>query len=137
MSRVAILAALCIGASAAGAAGTVNPTFAFGRTGGNIAPFRVEIRSDGTVAHSGAVRLGHPGVRLSLQRREALLRIAQRERFWSLPASIRCPGSLPDFASLFVTVRKGTATRTVRLRGSCNRRFARVYGALSSAASVR
>ena len=40
---------------------------------------------------------------------------------------------LPDFATLYVTVRSGDRVRTVTQRGSCNKRFIRVYVALADA----
>src|SRR5436853_5448945 len=118
MNRIAVLAASALLAlPAAGAARTSQgPSFAFGRIGGNIVPFRVEIRADRTLERSGPVRLAHPDARLSAQRLAGLVGFARTQRFWSLPRTIRCRGSLPDFASLFVTIRTAEKTRTVMVR---------------------
>ena len=138
MHRLAVLATSALLAlPAAGAARTrEGPSFAFGRIGGNIVPFRVEIRSDGTLERSGPVRLAHPDARLSAHRLAGLVRFARTQRFWSLPPTVRCRGSLPDFASLFVTIRTAGKTRTVMVRGGCNARFSRVYTGLATAAAV-
>ena len=138
MHRIAVLAASALFVlPAAGAARThQGPSFAFGRIGGNIVPFRVAIRADGTLERSGPVRLAHPKARLSAQRLAGLVRFAGTQRFWSLPHTIRCRGSLPDYASLFVTIRTAEKTRTVMVRGGCNARFSHVYTGLATAAGV-
>ena len=138
MHRIAVLATSALLAlPAAGAArAREDPSFAFGRIGGNIVPFRVEIRADGTLERSGPVRLAHPDARLSLQRLAGLVRFARTQRFWSLPQRIRCRGSLPDYAYLFVTIRTADKTRTVMVRGGCNAPFSRVYTGLAAAAAV-
>ncbi|MDX6510908.1 MAG: hypothetical protein QOE36_412 [Gaiellaceae bacterium] len=138
MRSIAVLiAAVCL-ALPAGAAGRTHsgPSFAFGRVGGNIAPFTVEIRADGTVASSGQVRLAHPTLRLSRARLAGLARRARTQRFGALPAVIRCRGSLPDFAMDFVTIRTAAGTQTTKVRGDCSARFARVYASLETAAAV-
>ena len=138
MRRVALLAAvLLVALPAAGTARTAAPPlFAFGRIGGNIEPFRIAIRLNGTIAHSGPVRLARPHVRLSKAKLAALLRYARTQRFWSLRRRTLCRVSLPDVASLYVTIHTGTRTRTVTVRGDCSPRFARIYRALASAATV-
>jgi hypothetical protein len=139
VGRVASLAAvLLLALPAAGSARTpVPPLFAFGRIGGNIAPFRVGIHTDGTVARSGPVRLANPNVRLSKARLAALLRYARTQHFWTLRRRTLCRDSLPDIASLYVTIHTTTRTRTVTVRGECSTRFARIYRALASAATVK
>jgi hypothetical protein len=130
----AVLLVLTGGGSAGGTSGPAR--FELGRIGGNIAPFTVEIRANGTLRSSGAVRLAHPRTRLPNARLVALLREAQGAGFWSLPRRTLCRGSLPDFASLYVTVHTGTRMRRVAVRGDCNARFSRVYRSLSRAATV-
>jgi hypothetical protein len=136
--RIAVLAtsALLALPAAGGARTREGPSFAFGRIGGNIVPFRVEIRADGTLERSGPVRLAHPDARFSAQRLAGLVRFARTQRFWSLPLTIRCRGSLPDYAYLFVTIRTAEKTRTVMVRGGCSPRFSRVYTGLANAAAV-
>lgn len=110
--------------------------FEFGRVGGNIAPFTVQIRADGTVRHSGPVRLAHRDVRLSQRRLAALRAYARAQGFWSLRRLTLCRGSLPDFASLYVAIHTGDRTRRVTVRGGCRPRFSRIYRALAAAATV-
>jgi hypothetical protein len=138
MRRGAILAAaLLLAPLAAAAPGTVGqPVFQFGRIGGNIEPFEVRIQADGTITGSGPVRITHVGAPLSAARLATLLHFARTQRFWSLPQRTLCRDSLPDFASLYVTIHAAGRTRTVRVRGSCSVRFAKIYRALSAAAGV-
>ena len=42
-------------------------------------------------------------------------------------------GTLPDFAGSFVTV----GSKTVSVRGSCNRGFSKLYAVLAAAAGVQ
>lgn len=130
----AVLLVLTGGGSAGGTSGPAR--FELGRIGGNIAPFTVEIRANGTIRRSGHVRLAHPHIRLSHARLAALLRQAQAEGFWSLPRRTLCRGSLPDFASLYVTIHTAAGRRRVVVRGDCSSRFSRVYRSLSRAATV-
>ena len=123
--------------SAGGAAqASRQPLFQFGRSGGNIEPFSVQIQSDGMIDHTGPVRFSKPGTRLSQARLAALLRYARTQHFWSLPPRTFCRDSLPDFASLYVTIISAGNTRTVSVRGGCKPRFSRIYHALASAATA-
>lgn len=132
-----LVAAVLLGFLRGGAAAMPAQTaFELGRVGGNIAPFTVRIRADGSVRHSGAVRLRRRDVRLSQKRLAALRLYARSQGFWSLRRLTVCRNSLPDFASLFVTVHAGGRTRRVTVRGNCVPRFARLYRALASAATV-
>ena len=124
---VALVAAAILAAPAGG--GTSGPSFAFGRLGGNIKPLDVRIGAAGRVTVDGEPR---PPA-LSHAKLQTLLRVALAQRFFALPQKIVCPGQLPDFATLYVTVRTGTRARTVTQRGNCNKRFIRVYVALQSA----
>lgn len=134
----AVFAALVLLAFPAGGAARTSgqPLFEFGRSGGNIEPFSVQIQSNGMIDHTGPVRFAKPGTRLSQARLAALLRYARTQRFWSLPPRTFCGDSLPDFASLYVTISSAGKTRTVSVRGGCKPRFSRIYRALASAANV-
>ena len=124
---VALVASAVLAAPAASA--TSGPSFAFGRGGGNIRPTNVRIAASGRVTVDGKLRRT-----LAQAKLRALLRVALAQRFFALPREIVCPGQLPDFATLYVTVRNGSgAVRTVSQRGNCNKRFIRVYVALQSA----
>lgn len=131
-----VLAAALLLALPAGGAAQTQPLFQFGRAGGNIEPFTVTINTDGTLSPSGDVRLTKPDTRLSRARLAALLKYARTQHFWSLAPRTFCSGSLPDFASQYVTIHTAGKTRTVRVRGGCSPRFTRLYRALSVAATL-
>lgn len=139
MSVVAALlaAVLLVLARAGGASETAGQArFELGRTGGNIAQFSVVIRPDGTIGHSGPVRLEHASIRLSTARRATLLRYADTQGFWSLPSLKLCRDTLPDEASLYVTIHTAARTHRVIVRGTCSARFSQIYRRLAAAATV-
>lgn len=129
----ALAAALVLAGGGSAASG---PSFAFGRTGGNIQPYEVEISPTGRITASGAITLKSVGTRLPRTTLAHLLGIASRQRFFALPRRLTCAGSLPDFASSFVRVSTTTRTRTVLVRGDCSPRFGAVLLALERAAGV-
>ena len=109
-------------------------SFAFGRTGGNIAPFTVTISSSGAVRVTGPVE---PRVKvLGPAARARLAALVETTRFSTLPLTTRCRGALPDEASNFVTVRSAGVTRTVLVHGDCSKRFSRLYDALAGAVGI-
>jgi hypothetical protein len=109
------------------------PTFAFGRTGGNIVPFKVSIGKDGRVTATGPVNVTGTGSPLSLPLRNGLAKLAQAEGFFSMPALISCGGVNPDVAGRFVTVAAGGKSRTVTEHGTCKPAFEELYAVLSAA----
>jgi hypothetical protein len=109
------------------------PTFAFGRTGGNIIPFKVAIGKDGLVTTSGPVKVTAAGAPLSMPLRNGLARLARAEGFFTMATSLSCGGVHPDVAGRFVTVTAGGKTRTVTARGSCYPAFEELYAVLSAA----
>ena len=113
------------------------PSFAFGRTGGNIAPFTVRIGRDGRLATTGPVEVADPGAVLSPALRAGLARLARAEGFFAMPTLIRCSGVLPDVAGRFVTVSAGGKTRTVTARGGCKAAFEELFAVLAAVAGVR
>lgn len=117
--------------------GSVEPaqhdTFTFGRAGGNIRAYTVTITPRGKVTSKGPVRIAHPGRKLPAKTLRRLERLVETVRFFSLPKLTRCPGSLPDFASNFITVQAGTRHRRVAVRGACSPRFVKLYKALATA----
>jgi hypothetical protein len=139
VGRVALVAvALALVVPAAGTARpAAQPVFSFGRIAGNIIPFTVSIQPDGSVTRSGPVELSNPNVHVSKARRLALLALARRKGFWSLPRRTLCRDALPDVASIFVTIHSGIRTKTVAVRGDCNSKFTSVYDALATAATVK
>lgn len=131
---VLIIASAALALPALGTAAPGSTSFAFGRTGGNIAPFTVTISSTGTVTATGPV---NPKVTtVGPAARARLTRLVETTRFAALPATIHCNGALPDFASNFVTVRRAGTTDTVFLHGDCSKRFATLYNALAKAVGI-
>src|SRR5262245_8068212 len=111
--QVLVLAATLLLVTPVGGAAQMQPLFRFGRIGGTIEPYTVTINTDGTLSQSGDVRLAKPETHLSQARLASLLRYATKQRFWSLRRHTLCRGSLPDFASFFVTISTATKTRMV------------------------
>ena len=106
------------------------PTFAFGRTGGNIVPAKVSIGKDGRVTSTGSEpKLAQASVSL----RNGLGKLATAEGFFSMPVSTQCPATLPDIAARFITVSAGGKTRTVSVHGTCKPAFEELYAVLSAA----
>jgi hypothetical protein len=104
------------------------PVFAYGRMAGNIRAERV------TIARSGVVSVDSIAIRRRLSARKiaSLAALARRERFASLAPRTICATSLPDFATRYITY----GGHTVRIRGSCSKRFETLYAALSRATGV-
>jgi hypothetical protein len=135
LTSVLAAAAALIGVADAGSAAT-QPSFKFGRVGGNIQPFTVTIARDGSVTSTGPVKpVKHQLTAGTLARLAAL---AATEHFFALPLRVNCAGSLPDFAYRSVTVStSATRTRTVLVRGGCRRGYTALYAALAAAVGVR
>jgi hypothetical protein len=110
------------------------PTFAFGRAGGNIIPFRVSIARDGTVSSTGPVK--PTAAAASLPLRNGLARLAKAEGFFTMPTSLACGVGNPDIASRFVTVTAFGKTRTVFARGACSQAFEELYAVLAASIGV-
>ena len=127
--RALVAAAAAVATLAVAAANaSTGPSFAFGRGGGNIVPSNTRIAATGKVTVDGEAR-----GRLTQAKLRALLTVAVAQRFFALPRKIECPRTLPDLATLYVTVRTASRTRTVAEHGSCSKRFERVYAALAAA----
>jgi hypothetical protein len=104
--------------------------FAFGRSAGNIRPFRVVISTEGTVRLTGPVQIG----RMHLTRIQLgeLNRLAATGRFGTLPRTTSCPGTLPDVATTFIRV----GPRTVSVHGTCLASFQHLWAALAHAVKL-
>jgi hypothetical protein len=131
--RLVVLAAAAAALAACGASAASTSTkpirIVFGLGGGNIVPFQVAIGPTGRVRASGGV--------LDVRRRQlpqakvvSLSRLVRHE----LPAlkSRQCAGTLPDVGSDFVQA----LGRTVRVHGSCEPRFHRLWNTLARAVGV-
>jgi hypothetical protein len=112
-----------------GARRAAAPSFAFGRTGGNIIPSTVRIGRDGRVTATGSQPATNT---LSLPVRNALAQLAQAEGFFTMPSTVACSGTLPDIASQFVTVSAGGKTRTVTVHGNCRPAFTQLWAVLNA-----
>jgi hypothetical protein len=108
------------------------PSFAFGRSGGNIIPFTVRIGKDGRVTTSGPVHVTATDAPLVAPLRNGLAKLAQAEGFFSMPALISCSGVNPDVAGRFVTVTAAGKSRTVTAHGACKPAFEELYAVLSA-----
>lgn len=106
------------------------PTFAFGRTGGNIVPFTVTIAANGHVSTTGTQKLTITTATVPL--RNGLARLAKAEGFWTMATSLSCGKILPDIASRFITIKSGGRARTVLARGTCYPAFEELYAVLSA-----
>lgn len=117
---VAALAALL--APVAGASPKTG--FEFGRVGGNIRPFAITIATSGRVTATGPA----PKHTSTITKRALanLNRVAFEIDFARLPAVTSCPHTLPDIAAQYIRV----GGRTVRIHGSCLKRFNRLWTAL-------
>jgi hypothetical protein len=122
MRQLLVVAAALVAVQAADASPKTG--FEFGRVGGSIRPFTVSIATSGAVTATGAA----PTHRRLLTKRQLanLNRIAFDIDFQTLPAITACPGTLPDVAADFIRV----GARTVRVHGTCLRRFDRLWAAL-------
>ncbi|HJQ48929.1 MAG TPA: hypothetical protein VJ838_00235 [Gaiellaceae bacterium] len=132
MRRIIVLAALLGAVCACGssAASTTPHRIAFGVGGGNLVPYQVTIEPTGRVQSSGDVK---PKIRqLSHAKVVTLSRLVRAD----LAAGMRtrlCPGTNPDIASEFIHA----YGRTVRVHGSCEPRFHRLWDTLAQAVGLR
>lgn len=138
LAAVTVALALPLAVLAHGSARQAQPpTFAFGRAGGNIVPFKVTIGATGRVTASGPVHVTTGASALSLPLRNGLAKLAQAEGFWTMSTSLSCGRVLPDVAGRFVTVTVGGKTRTVTERGTCYAAFEELYAVISATVGVR
>lgn len=106
------------------------PTFAFGRTGGNIIPFTVTIAANGHVSTNGTQKLTLSFATPAL--RNGLGKLARAEGFWTMATSLTCGKINPDIAGHFITVTAAGRSRTVTERGACYPAFEELYAVLSA-----
>lgn len=135
MPRLAlIIVSTALALPAIGSAAPGTTSFAFGRTGGNIAPYTITISNTGVVRTSGPVK---PKVTIvGAAARATLAALLKKTRFSSLPPTIRCHGTLPDFAANYVTITTGGRAHTVLVYGDCSSRFTVLYNALARSVGV-
>jgi hypothetical protein len=116
---LAAAAALCPTAQASAAL----PGLSFGRSGGNIRPYTVSISASGRVTSNGMTVRNRQVSATALRSLRALVLAARLSR---LPALTLCPGTLPDFATVWVQA----GGRRVAVRGECRPELTRLYLAL-------
>ena len=126
LAATAAALAACDASSASTSATPLRITF--GVTGGNVVPWQVTVEPTGRVHATREVRPRRQ--RLSQVKVASLSRLVRHE----LPGlkSRQCPGTLPDFGSEFIRA----AGRTVRVRGSCEPRFHRLWSTLARAVGL-
>lgn len=132
MRRIIVLATLLVGVCACGssAASTTPHRIVFGVGGGNMVPFQVTIEPTGRIRSSGPLK---PKIRqLSHAKIVSLSRLV-REDFAAGLKSRLCPGTNPDVGSDFIQA----YGRTVRVHGSCEPRFHRLWDTLAQAVGLR
>ena len=123
MHRFALLAVFTAAFAACGGSAAVARTpVVFGVTGGNIAPYRVSIKPDGTVRGAGHRQIP-----------PARVRRLQQEIEQAHLSSRRCNGTLPDVASRYIRA----GGRTVTVHGTCDPSFQRVWDDLAQAVGLR
>ncbi len=128
MTRIVLAAAIVLAVAVPAAASAAR--YSFGRQGGNIAPYTVSIAADGGVFATGPVKVGR--TTLTAAQLATLAKTVAAASFSTLPATTFCLGTLPDFASSWISV----GSRKVSVRGSCSPRFSRVWTALAGAARL-
>jgi hypothetical protein len=130
--RIIVLAALLGGACACGssAASTTPHRIVFGVTGGNLVPYQVTIEPTGRVRSSGPLM---PRVRRLSHAKVVSLSRLVRQDFASGLKSRLCPGTNPDIASDYIQA----YARTVRVHGSCEPRFHRLWDTFARTVGLR
>ena len=111
------------------------PTFTFGRHGGTIAPFEATISPSGRVSVTGAVRRLDV-VTVSKDAQFGLSKLADTEKFWTMPRAQRCPTRIGGLATEYIEITRGSQHRRVETYGGCNKAFEQLYALLKAAAAL-
>jgi hypothetical protein len=131
MRRIIVLAALLAGVCACGssAASTTPHRIVFGIGGGNMVPSQVTIEPTGRVRANGPLK---PTRRQLTHAKVVSLSRLVRQDLPGLKSRL-CPGTNPDVGSDFIHA----YGRTVRVHGSCEPRFHRLWDTLAKAVGLR
>jgi hypothetical protein len=131
MRRIIVLAALLAGVCACGssAASTTPHRIVFGIAGGNMVPSQVTIEPTGRVRSSGPLK---PTRRQLTHAKVVSLSRLVRQDLPGLKSRL-CPGTNPDVGSDFIHA----YGRTVRVHGTCEPRFHRLWDTLAKAVGLR
>jgi len=73
---------------------------------------------------------------VSPQALDALRKLANAERFFSMPASTNCLKTIGGLATNYIRARIGRRDKTVSVYGGCNKRFVELFELLKAAAAV-
>ncbi len=124
-------------ASTTSAAVSSGPVFVVGREGGHTPPMVMTIDDTGAVAVTSGkpAHTWRPRGHLSQDARDGLLKLAQAEGFFALPATITAAG-LANGPTRFISIRSGTRVTRVTVRLARNRAFDQLYAVLLAAADV-
>jgi hypothetical protein len=109
------------------------PAIVFGVKGGNILPWSIAIDGDGAITAEGWLKPGSPRLTNPRDTLSALAKLADAERFWSMPTLTNCTGALPDIATQYITITSTSGTRTVSVHGGCVASFNQLAAALQNA----
>ncbi len=128
------VAAPCI---PAGHGAGVVPAVSFGRKGGNIRPYEVDIAPDGTIAYSGTKPLAN-GYAITWQAVQGIVQLAGAMGFWTWPGKLTASHPNPDVGTFYVTVRQGcsNSVKTVSGPGMPLLTFAELYDTLVAATGL-
>jgi hypothetical protein len=130
MRRTIVLAALvALCACGASAASTKPRRIVFGVGGGNMVPWQVTIEPTGRVRASGVMQPKRR--RLSRAKVVSLSRLVRADFAAGLKSRL-CAGTNPDIGSDFIRA----YGRTVRVHGSCEPRFHRLWNTLAQAVGL-
>lgn len=111
--------------------------FTVGQEGGRTPPMVVTIDDAGAVAVTSGkpAHTWRPRGRLSQDTRDGLMRLAQAEGFFTLPATITAAGPA-NSPTRYISIRSGTKVTRVTVRLARNRAFDQLYAVLLAAADV-
>ncbi len=103
------------------------------RSGGLLPLSGVTIYGDGHVAAVGTGHLQDVNLRLSTATRVGLLRLAEGERFFHMPANIVCHTQAVDLRSITIAIHTTAGVHTVRLLTACrSSAYMQLYSVLTA-----
>jgi hypothetical protein len=65
-----------------------------------------------------------------------LSKLADAEKFWTMPTSQRCPTRIGGLATEYIEITRGAQHRRVESYGGCNKPFEQLYALLKAAAAL-
>jgi hypothetical protein len=110
------------------------------RTGGLFPPSGVTIHNDGHLTATGGARVQDPQRQLSRSVLAGLLKLAEAEGFFVMPANIVCQTHATDVRTTSITIHTTAGSRTVALLTACKSpSFNQLYSVIvaASASSIQ